>query len=310
MLKKWMIKAVVQKMISLLPFKHRINFLFQKHITKGVRLRDEYFIDKLIHHQEHEQAYQQQALHSLEGISVLEIGTGWYPVVPIAQFLCGADQIYSVDISPLMNKERIETTIGFYIQYDKEERLSAYLPNILPERMAVIHQLFNTPAATLKEYLQTLRLNYLVTDARALPLEDKTIDFITSNNTFEHIYPDILNGILKEFQRVLHPDGFMSHFIDMSDHFAHLDQTINIYNFLRFTERQWNLIDNSIQPQNRMRINQYRALYEGLNIPILSEKHRPGSLEEVLDIPLKPPFSTMPKETVAISHSYLVSGNK
>jgi ubiquinone/menaquinone biosynthesis C-methylase UbiE len=209
-----------------------------------------------------------------------------------------------------MNKERLETTLRYFIQYQKEERLLTYLPHLLPERMAIIHQLVEQPKASLEDYLHTLRIHYLVTDARTLPLPDQSIHFITSNNTFEHIYPDILEGILIEFQRVLRKDGIMSHFIDMSDHFAHLDHTINIYHFLRFTVGQWALMDNTIQPQNRMRISQYRALYEDVDIPVLSEKHRPGNLEEVKATPLKPPFSEMPPEVVAISHSYLVSGNK
>ncbi|MBK7337072.1 MAG: class I SAM-dependent methyltransferase [Saprospirales bacterium] len=114
----------------------------------------------------------------------------------------------------------------------------------------------------LRDMLEALHIRYLVTDARKLPLNPESLDLIVSNNTFEHIYPNILAEILAEFKRLLRPGGMMSHFIDMSDHFAHLDTGITIYNFLRFSEKNWGWIDNSIQPQNRWRISHYRHLYK------------------------------------------------
>lgn len=89
---KWILKAVVQKVISFLPFSHKINFWFQKHITKGVNLSDEHFKDKLTHCSDHIYFYRQHS--DLQNKVVLEIGTGWYPVVPIGLFLCGPKKYF------------------------------------------------------------------------------------------------------------------------------------------------------------------------------------------------------------------------
>ena len=62
-------------------------------------------------------------------------------------------------------------------------------------------------------------------------------------------------GISSKVQTDWKPDGLHSHFIDMSDHFAHMDSSISIYHFLRYSEAQWKRIDNSIQPQNRWRLS-------------------------------------------------------
>ena len=43
MIAKWQMKAIAQKAISFLPKKEKINYWFQKNITKGVTLTDEYF---------------------------------------------------------------------------------------------------------------------------------------------------------------------------------------------------------------------------------------------------------------------------
>ncbi|MEP7168031.1 MAG: hypothetical protein ABI855_01545 [Bacteroidota bacterium] len=57
-MKKWILKAIIQKTISFLPFKHRIKFLFQKYVTKGVYLSDVYFEDRLTHAAHHLKGYQ------------------------------------------------------------------------------------------------------------------------------------------------------------------------------------------------------------------------------------------------------------
>lgn len=305
-MKKWILKALVQKAISFLPASHQINFLFQKHITRGVQLTEAYLVDRLIHFQHHERLYTEQSQRKLEGLTTLELGTGWYPIVPLCCYLSGAEQCYTVDISALMNKTRLLETIQTLLKYDQAGKLSPYVKHILPERKAALYRIDET--ATLEGLLDQLHIQYLVEDARQLPLETNSIDFITSNNTFEHVYPDILSDILREFQRVLRPDGGrMCHFIDLSDHFAHLDSSITIYNFLRFTEQQWTLIDNDVQPQNRWRMPQYRDLYEQLNILILKEENRPGSLEALATVPLAPPFDALPAAEVAVSHGYVVS---
>lgn len=231
-----MMKAVVQKTISFLPKSHRINYLFQKYVTKGVNLSDDYFYDRLGHARDHLKSFQKYSDKKIPQ-SCLEIGTGWYPIVPISFFLVGADKIYSVDISLLTSKERLKKTINKIVECNETERLKNYI-DFLPDKFEIITKLLSEyDKFTLEEVLQRLNITYLIEDARKLSLPDNSIDLVNSNNTFEHIYPNILIPILKEFNRVVKKQGgVMSHFIDMSDHFAHFDKSINIYNFLQFSD--------------------------------------------------------------------------
>ena len=48
--------------------------------------------------------------------STLELGTGWYPVVPISMFLLGADSINTIDITPLLDKENLIVTLKKFIE--------------------------------------------------------------------------------------------------------------------------------------------------------------------------------------------------
>lgn len=304
-MKKWVLKAVIQKVISWLPGSQRLNFFFQKYITKGVRLSDQYFSDKLGHAIDHLKYYKQHG--SVANFTALELGSGWYPVVPVALYLAGAKEIRSVDVSDLMNKEGIAATIEKYLQWHAESKLEDLLPFVEQERLENLRDI-KANGGTKEDLLKSLHLTLQVRDARKLDTEDGYYDLVCSNNTFEHIYPVILKDILIEFQRVLKKGGVMSHFIDMSDHFAHLDQSISIYNFLRFSPAQWRRIDNSVQPQNRLRLKDYEEMYSDLNISITDKKIREGKPEDLKRQTLHSSYDSYTDEELAVSHAHLISG--
>lgn len=305
----WIVKAVIQKVISFLPRSQKINYLFQKYVTKGVYLTDDYFIDRLLHAQNHVR-YFSKYTKTNDSFNVLELGTGWYPVIPIYMFLKGANKIYSVDINNLVSEENLKQTIEKYCGIYNNGELNKYINIIDSERLNILldcHKQQNK--LNRKQLLKLLNINFIIGDARQLPLQSSSIDLITSNNTFEHIYPEILIDILKEFNRVLKPGAIMSHFIDMSDHFAHLDKKISIYNFLKFSDKQWSLIDNTVQPQNRLRITQYREIYSKVGIKIVEENNRDGDIEKLKEINIDKKLKNISDKELAVSHSLLISIN-
>lgn len=307
-MKVWVLKAVVQKAISLLPFKHNINFLFQKYITKGVNLTDALFEDKLIHCSNHIKAWNNYGSKT-PNYTALELGTGWYPIVPIGLFLSGAGKVITLDIAALMNEERMFNTLDKFKEYYKSGKLKHYIPDLDKPRYEWLVDITHSRYMSLDEILSSLNIEYRIEDARNRILPAESVDLINSNNVFEHIYPDILTDILKEFKRILTNDGIMSHFIDMSDHFAHLDKAITPYNYLQFTEGQWATIDNSVQPQNRMRINQHREIINRNGFKIVSEENRPGDLNQLQTLTLASPFNGFSNSDNVITHTHMVMVN-
>ena len=293
----WHLKALVQKTISLLPFKHNINYFFQKNITKGIILRDDIFESKLVHANKHLLNYSKFG-KSKEKLSTLEIGTGWYPVVPLAFFLRGIDRIVSIDISDLLTTDTLHTTIKKFIEYKESGKLNGLLEDIDMIRFNKMKELLNKDADP-KKLLKNLNIEIIVDDARKTSFDTESFDMINSNNTFEHIYPHLLNDILIEFKRILKKDGIMSHHIDMSDHFAHLDRSITHYNFLKFSDAQWNLIDNSIQPQSRSRISDYRSMYNKLGFKILYEESIIENIDDLKKVKLDKKYSSQNEEDLA-----------
>lgn len=308
MISKWMAKALVQKTISFFPKKEKINHLFQKHVTKGVYLTDQYFENKITHASDHIKYFLQHSQRRPEQTEVLELGTGWYPIIPIALFLNDFKSVISIDIMSWMNSESQLTTVKMFEQWRQQGKLAKYLPYINEEKWKQMMDLLK-PGQVLEKEEISARLGFtsLLEDATKTSFDTNSIDFICSNNTFEHIPKVVLKGILKEFGRIAKQDGLMSHFIDLSDHFAHYDKKINIYNFLKYSESQWKLIDNDIQPQNRMRWPAYLELYKDLQIPVTEQHTRAGDVDLVRTVTLAKQYQNYTPQELAISHGYIVS---
>lgn len=307
-MKKWYLKAFIQKIISFFPFRNQVNFFFQKYVTRGVDLNEDHFFNKFVHLCDHLEHFAQQTKQKdLTGITCLELGTGWYPIIPLGYFLKGAERVYSVDISAHLTRDTFLRCLEAMELH--EDRLRARLGNIREDRWQLLRSIRRQydSYGSLSDICELLQFTPIVADARDLQLVGENIQLISSNNTYEHIYPFVLRGIIDRLWQILAPGGVMSHFIDMSDHFAHMDRGIDIYHFLRFSEKQWAWIDNRIQPQNRWRLQQYRELYEALAIPFSESKLRLGDQDLVKQTALAAPFSEFPPEEVAISHGYMVS---
>lgn len=304
-MKIWKAKAVVQKTISFLPFKHKINYLFQRYVTKGVVLTDYLMEDKLTHCKNHLEQFKKHG-GNLSSFKTLEIGTGWYPIVPLGFYLAGASDIYTIDISDLLKTSAIHDTIRKYRQWQAEGKLQHYLPDLKPERFEKLNSLLSQNLHPHK-MLEQLNIFTILGDARHTTFANGQFDLINSNNTFEHIPESILLDILKEFKRVLNDDGLMSHAIDLSDHFAHLDKSITVYNFLQFTESQWSRIDNSIQPQNRLRITDYRRLFARAGFQVLVELSASGSVEKLRTIEPAEQYKEYSEADMAVTHSLMIA---
>ncbi|HOY38901.1 MAG: class I SAM-dependent methyltransferase [Bacteroidales bacterium] len=306
---KWKSKALVQKTISFFPFKEKLNYFFQKNVTRGLDLDDVHFGYKIQAASDHLNYLRKYTDFSLwKSVSVLELGTGWYPVVPVSMYLCGIGKITSIDIRSWSSKKSVFACIYKFIEWHKSGELHKYLPDIDQGKWKKLVDLVAEGSDfSLYDFYALIGMRPIVCDARRTGLDDTSFDFICSNNTFEHIHQEVLCDILKEFTRLLKKDGLMSHQIDMTDHFAHFDKSITVFNFLKYSIRQWKIIDNAIQPQNRLRLVDYKKMYEGLNIPVTEEKIWRGKPEDLQRVSVSNDFKDYSVEELVITHAYLIS---
>jgi len=218
-------------------------------------------------------------------------------------FIKGAKKVYTWDVQSLVEPEYVQDTIGKFLTHANNGKIS-----IPEDRLVTLKDCYQElNQKNVNDVLHKMNIERFIGDARQTGLDDHSIDLILSNNTFEHVDSSTLRQILTEFQRIASQGGVMSHFIDLTDHFSHLDKSISKLHFLKYSNRQWKWIDNSIQPQNRLRITDYRHIYYDLNIPIDVEQNEYLPEEELAKTTIDKSFQNISEQYLLVSHSYLVS---
>lgn len=224
---------------------------------------------------------------SFDGATVLEIGSGWFPTIPIKLTLDGAKAVVMTDLNHHMDDVTIAATLRVLRRsFPADHRLNALTD------------------------ISDLPITYLAPfDARNVP--DGSIDFVISRTVLEHVPPGDLEGLLSILRSKLKPDGLMVHFIDHSDHLEHQDKTISKLNFLTWSVRKHNLVNYLIKAgENRLRHHEYPALFERAGLRVVSDVAHvhEQTLERVATLSLAKPYSEMSAvQLSALSSIYVLA---
>jgi len=217
----WYLKAAIQGVLSLLPQKQRLNYHLQRNVTKRLRLTDKYFEGKLRVCAQHMDYYKQYCGALPE--HVIELGTGWMPIVPIAFYLCGVNKITTIDIQSLFRSNLVAETLQHFLTFAERNNLAPILPDVQPDRVEHLRDVYQNAQEDPTITLAILNITSVVADAQTVKLDP--VDFFISNNTLEHIPSAVILGIFSNLKRFMHTQSLMSHLIDLSDHYSHFDKT-------------------------------------------------------------------------------------
>ena len=282
----WWMKAFAQRAVGALPRPHFWNELLQKHATGSLVLTDDFFVERLGVASKHLDHYELYAGRKDRPPSVLEIGTGWFPVVPIALWLCGCDRVRTFDITRHLSPARLATTLAAFSAAAEHDALREHLPRLRPERLAELRQLSNRHGHSVDRQLPP-GVTYHVGALEDIPADRGFADLIVSYSVFLHLPPERLEHTLATLWRAARPgSAVMSHWIDMSDLNAYFDPSISRLNFLRFSDRLWALISNPIAPVNRLRPSDFRRLLDAAGFAIVGEETIQAPMAEIAHVPL------------------------
>lgn len=191
---------------------------------------------------------------SLEDASVLEIGSGWQPLIPALYSLAGAECVYLTDLRRLCQPASFQTALVSLRSHKRK-----IVDSLHVDERAFDDAVAWEPSTGLPEGFRRLRLRYLAPcDCQRLDLPAASIDVVTSRAVLEHIPPDVVQSIFNESFRLLKPHGLACHIVDNSDHWQHTDNSISRVNFLRFSDSvfRWTYL-NGLNYQNRLRHSEY-----------------------------------------------------
>jgi SAM-dependent methyltransferase len=283
---RWYLKAALQGVLSHVPGGRRGNEFLQAHVTRSLGFSDSFFRRKAGQAARHAAAYRELARVPRDDFTALELGTGWYPVVPVGLFLCGAGRVYTVDVRSGLTLERVRRVLTAYAAGAAQGTLGELLPGHDATRVETLRAALAGPTATAEGLLSRVGVQVVVGDVLRVGFEPGSIDLIVSNNTLEHVPAGVLEAMFGEFHRLLAADGLMSHSIDLSDHYSHFDHGISPYNFLRYSDRRWRWFNGDLGYQNRWRVSDYRDLHARIGFEIAEETSSAGRPQLIDTVPL------------------------
>ena len=234
----------------------------------------------------------------IRGRRVLEIGSGWHPILPITFIAAGAESVTLTEVDPILDRRLVRSAINFVM---------ARRDNIADRIGADSFDRLKVKDGELSVMLRDLGLTYVVPYRTGLS-SDGSADIIVSCSVLEHIRPELLEAMLTEFRRILVCGGAMVHFIDCSDHFAMRDKSISRCNFLRYEDWVWRMCSINFY-QNRLRHSDYTAMSQrhGFKISFEWRESRAKEQAEVAAMPLASRFVGRNVEDLAAISSHFVA---
>ena len=293
----WRVKGVVQGVLSRVPGGGIVNNCLQT--TLG-NLRDfEANVDAKV---VDDWLVLAANMHELgvrpENLDYVEVGTGWYPALPICFWLAGARSCRTFDVARHLNHKMTFRMLG---------RLEHYLPAIAKasfrppaEVRAAYASLDNSK--TVEELLRTAKIEYLAPhDAAASGLPDSSVDVVFSNSVLEHVPADAILRIMRESRRILRSGGLAIHSVNCGDHYAYFDRSITAANYLTCPKERWSKWNNRLLYQNRLRPKDFLDLAEqsGLRIVLAKSNPNPELLSVLPTLEIAPEFRRYPPEQLA-----------
>jgi len=304
----WLIKSALQRVFSWLPASHYWNGLFQRYATHSLELTTKNFEVRLEHCHQHLEYFFEMKPERPDGFRALELGTGWFPTVPVGLYLCGAAEIWTFDIASLLRASQLKRMFLRFEESDQTGELRKRLPWVRPERMAKLREVSAavgqcSPAAL----LERMNIHFRVRDAQQTGLEPASIDLIVSTGVIEYIPAHVLKSILTEFKRVGTPHAIQSHYVNLCDQYSYFDPTITPFNYLKYPARQWKYLNSPLTWQNRLRISDYRALFAETGYQIIRERDTAGDPVALRKVPLAPEFQHYKVEDLLVLFAWLVA---
>lgn len=248
---------------------------------------------------------------TVEGRDLVEIGTGWHPLLPTVFYGLGARTILMTDIARHVQRELVEDVIDYCLGQARE------IAEIVGRDEASLKARWSSLRPGGHDWLDVWKdrgISYrapLDITRKRLPAE--SADVVFSNDCLGYVPAPVLMGLAQESTRILRPGGFVAHDVTTYDDYTIYDRSIPSWNFLSYSEREWQRIGNSrLHFQNRWRPAQYARLAAQNGLRMLYEERVPLDAREaagLLRSSLHPEYRDLPAEEILCRH-YLFAAEK
>ena len=253
-MKKHQLKTTFFKTIDLLPSKlgyalyHKVQSVLTESFDVKQKANERSFneIQRILAHNGMD----------LKGMSLLEIGSGWMPILPyLLHYKGGCSKVYTFDINDHYSNRYIDELNAYY-----QKQLSTEIELTLDQ----LH---------IPDFVEYHPHSNVINS----PLPDK-VDLIYSRFVLEHVTPTDLVAMHKRFLQEYGSDVLILHLISPSDHRAFSDISISHYDFLQYSQKEWDGIQTKFDYHNRLRLPQYLTLLEEAGMEVIHQEFDTASI--------------------------------
>lgn len=302
---RWVVKAAIQNSLAYVPKGREINHLLQRKLTGSLPGDDEYFRLKARKAGWHFGALERHVTRANGRVRLFEFGAGWDLVGPLIYYALGVDEQVVIDLAVNLKLDLVECSIRQYALLRSELETALGRP---------LRSLGDAVVRSTQELDDRFGIRYIAPcDASDTGLPSDSVDFVSSTGVLQHVPEQQLRPILEECRRLLRPSGVLSCHIDMQDGFAEFDHTLSQYNFLKFSDRTWALVNSPFYYQNRLRARDYVALVKGAGFDVVEREDHWPSAEQVAQLRklrLASRLRTYSIEEVAVIQMSVVAVNR
>lgn len=180
----------------------------------------------------------QESNIDLKGLKVVELGSGWIPILPYQLIFEGnAKSVDTYDINEHYNCKEIKKLNDYYSKH--------YTINLEKKGKHKIHK-------ALTYYPRTN-----ICDGK---LEE--VDLVVSRFVLEHVPAVNIKEIHDFFSATLRSGSYVLQLISPSDHRSYSDSSLSSQDFLKYSQEKWDKIQTKFDYHNRLRLPQYLELFE------------------------------------------------
>jgi SAM-dependent methyltransferase len=302
----WRIKGLVQKTLSSMPGGTRLNDLLQRSIGD---MRDfEAHLTVKVKDWAGFAARLKKLNVAMQGLRIVEVGTGWFPTLPVCFSLAGASTCVTFDLKRHLNDRLTRRML---------EGLQAYLPfiaDLCQREVAEIQSAYDkiNRATSTKDVLGRASIEYFApANAARSGLPDNSVDMVFSNSVLEHVPAGVISELLLEGNRILRPGGVAIHTVNCGDHYAYFDPDITPINYLNYSENRWRFWNNGLLFQNRLRPRDIieLATQSGMEIIFREQTIKRELIDKLGSLPISREFAHYSPEELC-STSVTFAGKK
>ncbi|WP_114905453.1 hypothetical protein [Ornithinimicrobium murale] len=303
-LNRWWVKAAAQGVLAATPGGGVLGDAVRRRL-RGPALAEDYFLSKWHHVEQHLRALGNPGGVALRRTRAIEVGTGWFPIVPLGLAVHGGT-VVTIDVGNHTDPQRVRLAMQVLSDLAATGRIRVGSA----DRLALLRTLLGSPTDTpAPDLLAPLGITLRIGDARDLAGMPEThgANLLVSNNTLEHIPAETMRGIFEEFGRVGSGDARMSHYVDLADHYAGYDPRISEFHFLTLSPRRWRLANNRLGYQNRLQLSDYHRLLAETGWRVTKETLTRRGRGDLDELRLVHPFTTMPVRELLVVKAHLVT---